>query len=62
MIINNYRKSDKTFYESLLAGMEDTENYKTKKKGGGYFGFTNFLARKYGGILEFLAKLKIKRI
>lgn len=31
MIINNYRKSDKTFYESLLAGMEDTENYKTKE-------------------------------
>ena len=31
MIINNYRKSDKTFYESLLAGMEDTGNYKTQE-------------------------------
>lgn len=31
MIINNYRKSDKTFYESLLAGMEDTGSYKTKE-------------------------------
>ena len=31
MIINNYRKSDKTFYESLIAGMEDTGSYKTKE-------------------------------
>lgn len=31
MIINNYKRSDKTFYESLLSKIEDTGSYKTKE-------------------------------